>query len=312
VNTDGTGFQVLRHFGSTTDGANPQGGLTLASNALYGVNHEGGTHGVGTLFSIETNGSGFRVLRHLNYSTDGGYPEGGLTLASNVLLGINSSGGAYDGGSLFSVKIDATAFQVLRHFNRDTDGAIPDGGLALAGNLIYGVARDQYSHALGSVFRFDPSLLAIMTAAPVSLFTGIFETAVFAVTAAGPNLSYQWYFNGAPIASATNATLTLPHVKATNVGSYSVSVSNANNTVVSPPVLLSLFGDLRLNAGTARTVLAGSIGQQFRVDYADVVTVGATNWLTLTNVTLLFSPFYVDDRNSAGRTQRYYRAVPVP
>ena len=129
---------------------------------------------------------------------------------------------------------------------------------------------------------------------------------------AGPNLSYQWYFNGAPIASATNATLTLPHVKATNVGSYSVSVSNANNTVVSPPVLLSLFGDLRLNAGTARTVLAGSIGQQFRVDYADVVTVGATNWLTLTNVTLLFSPFYVDDRNSAGRTQRYYRAVPVP
>ena len=138
------------------------------------------------------------------------------------------------------------------------------------------------------------------------------ETAVFAVTAAGPNLSYQWYFNGAPIASATNATLTLPHVKATNVGSYSVSVSNANNTVVSPPVLLSLFGDLRLNAGTARTVLAGSIGQQFRVDYADVVTVGATNWLTLTNVTLLFSPFYVDDPNSAGRTQRYYRAVPVP
>jgi hypothetical protein len=62
----------------------------------------------------------------------------------------------------------------------------------------------------------------------------------------------------------------------------------------------------------AATVLAGSIGQQYRVDYADVVTVGTTNWLVLTNITLPSSPYLVIDPSSAGRTQRYYRAVPVP
>ena len=48
------------------------------------------------------------------------------------------------------------------------------------------------------------------------------------------------------------------------------------------------------------------------MDYADVVTVGNTNWQVLTNIALPYSPFLVIDPNSAGLTKRYYRAVPVP
>jgi uncharacterized repeat protein (TIGR03803 family) len=324
VNTDGTGFQVLRHFSKATDGSWPRGGLTLAGNVLYGVNTYDGTNNNGTLFSMHTDGTGFRVLRHLNPATDGSHPQGGLTLAGNVLYGVNTLGGTNDGGTLFAVSTDGTGFRVLRSLNPATDGSHPQGGLTLASNVLYGVARfgtvgglgsiGTAFSGLGSVFRFDLSLLPLpfITAAPANLFAGSSGTAVFAVTATGPNLSYQWYFNGVPIASATNATLTLPHVTPNNAGSYSVTVSNANNTVVSSPALLSLFGDLKFNAGTAGTTLAGAIGQQFRVDYADVVNVGTTNWQVLTNIALPYSPYLVIDPNSAGKAQRYYRAVPVP
>ena len=44
VNTDGTGFRVLRHFSFWDDGGRPQGGLTLVSNVLYGANYYGGTN----------------------------------------------------------------------------------------------------------------------------------------------------------------------------------------------------------------------------------------------------------------------------
>ncbi len=62
----------------------------------------------------------------------------------------------------------------------------------------------------------------------------------------------------------------------------------------------------------AATVLAGSLGQQYRVDYADVVTVGTTNWQVLTNLALPYSPFLVIDPASAGKPKRFYRAVPLP
>ena len=55
----------------------------------------------------------------------------------------------------------------------------------------------------------------------------------------------------------------------------------------------------------------GPIGEQFRVDYANVMT-PTTNWLVLTNITLPYSPYVVVDYNSAGKPKRFYRAGPVP
>ncbi len=124
----------------------------------------------------------------------------------------------------------------------------------------------------------------------------------------GP-LSYQWQFNGNNIPGASSTTLTLANLTATNAGAYRVAITNSVGTATSLPVDVYFFGDLKLMAAT---VLAGSVGQQYRVDYADVVTVGTTNWLTLTNVTLPYSPFLVIDPASPGKLQRYYRAVPLP
>jgi len=59
VNTDGTGFTNLHSFTSTSDGANPYAGLILSGNTLYGTAYVGGSSSYGTIFAINTDGTGF-------------------------------------------------------------------------------------------------------------------------------------------------------------------------------------------------------------------------------------------------------------
>ena len=59
INTDGTGFQLLHSFEKwSKDGGDPRGSLTLSGSTLYGMNDYGGTDGNGTIFKINTDGTG--------------------------------------------------------------------------------------------------------------------------------------------------------------------------------------------------------------------------------------------------------------
>ena len=70
---------------------------------------------------------------------------------------------------------------------------------------------------------------------------GTAATFTAAATGSGP-LSYQWQFNNAPIAGATNSTYNIALVRATNSGSYVVVVSSPTGTVTSaPPALLAVL-----------------------------------------------------------------------
>jgi uncharacterized repeat protein (TIGR03803 family) len=57
INTDGSRFMILYQFTATTSGTNldgfgPNAGLILSGNKLYGTTVQGGTGGVGTVFSL--------------------------------------------------------------------------------------------------------------------------------------------------------------------------------------------------------------------------------------------------------------------
>ena len=52
VNTDGTGFAVLKNF-SGIDGAVYYARLTLSGSVLYGTTQQGGSLGEGTVFKID-------------------------------------------------------------------------------------------------------------------------------------------------------------------------------------------------------------------------------------------------------------------
>ena len=71
-------------------------------------------------------------------------------------------------------------------------------------------------------------LIPAITAQPDSTNVIAGATVRFSVSALGSApLAYQWRFNNANIANATNATLTLTNVQLANAGEYRVRIVNA-------------------------------------------------------------------------------------
>lgn len=55
----------------------------------------------------------------------------------------------------------------------------------------------------------------------------LYQNVLFSAMASGtPPITYQWTFNGGPIAGATNSSLTLQNVSAANVGNYQLMITN--------------------------------------------------------------------------------------
>jgi len=66
------------------------------------------------------------------------------------------------------------------------------------------------------------------------------SNATFSVTAGGGTLSYQWQFNGTNLAGATSNAFAIPSVQRSNLGGYSVMVTNAYGFVMSTQAMLAV------------------------------------------------------------------------
>ena len=148
VNTDGTGFTILHNFNSGSDGATPRAGLILSGNILYGTASNGGNSGKGTVFAINTDGTGFTNLHNFNGGSDGANPRSELILSGNTLFGTAFNGS----GTVYAVNTNATGFTVLHTFTFN-DGANPYAGLVLSGNTLYGTATR--GGGVGTVFAVN-------------------------------------------------------------------------------------------------------------------------------------------------------------
>lgn len=138
LKTNGDGFTNLHNFSArngdspltSSDGGYPSS-LILSGTTLYGTAPAGGSAGNGTLFSINTDGTGFKNLHNFtarvpstlgSTNTDGSIPGSQLSISGNTLFGTAQEGGAFDHGTVFSVHTDGTGFKVLHHFSRPADG----------------------------------------------------------------------------------------------------------------------------------------------------------------------------------------------
>jgi len=179
VNTNGTGFTVLHSFTATSDGGNPSAGLILSGNTLYGTAGDGGSGGSGTVFAVNTNGTGFTNLYNFTVpfpygggagpppilNSDGASPDG-LILSGNTLYGTAGGGGTDGSGTAFALNTDGTGFTVLHTFTGGNDGGQPDAGLILSGNTLYGTASS------GTVFSiFIQPQLTLIPSGPYVILT---------------------------------------------------------------------------------------------------------------------------------------------
>jgi uncharacterized repeat protein (TIGR03803 family) len=106
ISTNGTGYIALKYFTYSPDGgANPQSVPVLSEGALYGTTQYGGSSGNGTAFMMNTNGTGFVVLKTFTGSTDGANPYSGLTKSGTTLYGTTAYGGNSGNGTIFALTL---------------------------------------------------------------------------------------------------------------------------------------------------------------------------------------------------------------
>jgi uncharacterized repeat protein (TIGR03803 family) len=154
VNTDGTGFTNLHSFSNASDGANPQAGLLSVGSTLYGTANSGGSSGIGTVFAVNIDGTGFTNVHSFSYN-DGVYPQAGLILLGSTLYGTANSGGTSNFGTVFAVNTNGTDFRNVHSFSSVSDGANPQAGLLSIGSTLYGTANSGGSSNFGTVFAVN-------------------------------------------------------------------------------------------------------------------------------------------------------------
>jgi uncharacterized repeat protein (TIGR03803 family) len=96
------------------------------------------------VFTLKTDGTGYRVLHEFNGGRDdGANPEAALLLdRSGNLYGTTVLGGTSDLGTVFKIRKDGSRFAVLHSFSVDGDGFCPRAGLIVdRSQNLYGTAE---------------------------------------------------------------------------------------------------------------------------------------------------------------------------
>ncbi|EEF60300.1 beta strand repeat-containing protein [Pedosphaera parvula] len=117
----------------------------------------------------------------------------------------------------------------------------------------------------------------VIASQPVSQTVFAGANVTFGVIATGTSpFGYQWSFNGTNLSSATNSTLTLLNVQATDAGNYAVSVSNSVGSLVSSNAVLTI------NQPVAPTITTQPHSLTVPVGASATFTVAATGTAPLT------------------------------
>lgn len=161
LNGNGTVFRITKagilttlHSFNGTNGAMPSAGLIQARDGnLYGTTSGGGLFpGLGTVFRCSPGGV-FTPLHFFGF-TNGAFPNGGLTEATNGWLYGTTFGGKLGHGSVFRISTNGQ-FTTLYSFTNGLDGANPEKVALLQARdgHLYGTASKGGAHGFGTLYR---------------------------------------------------------------------------------------------------------------------------------------------------------------
>jgi uncharacterized repeat protein (TIGR03803 family) len=152
-----TNYTILKSFTGIPDGAIPYGTLQWGSNgALYGTTLAGGSTNAGSIFRLNPDGTGYKLLKIFSGSPGMG-PEADLVLATNgMFCGTTYGGGTSNLGTVFTIDQNGGNFSVLHSFLGGSDGANPEAALLLGNDgRLYGTTYFANSATRGTIFKLD-------------------------------------------------------------------------------------------------------------------------------------------------------------
>ncbi len=122
-------------------------------------------------------------------------------------------------------------------------GGTGAGGTAVVSNgAVVGITITNAGFGYTSAPSIYISFPLSITGPPQSLNVNAYDTASFAVTASGTlPLSYQWSLNGTNLLGDTSSTLTVSNVTPSNLGTYTVTVSDVFGSETNVSATLSMY-----------------------------------------------------------------------
>jgi uncharacterized repeat protein (TIGR03803 family) len=144
IGTDGANMNNLHSFtglmngGPNNDGCFPQANTPLLiGSKLYGTTTYGGNNGVGILYSMNSDGTGYNILHSFagNAVDEGGNPFYGLTAIGSTLYGATNS-------SIYGINADGSNFHLLQSNVWSTMGTLQP-----LGSMLYAMT-DSYIYSI--------------------------------------------------------------------------------------------------------------------------------------------------------------------
>ncbi|HWA28003.1 MAG TPA: hypothetical protein VG734_20295 [Lacunisphaera sp.] len=204
----------------------------------------------GTLYAIYSDAWDFADVVRLtpaggmNYSGTTLRPPASMSFANGV--GVDAEGNVYVKYDMNPVCLFTPALEPHVRYASGNTGGSTWADLAVGPfGTIYALPYSDAGTNLGTVELglFDSSATGpVILTQPFERTRYRNQTAEFAVWALGGTaLTYQWYFDSTPLSGATSSTLALQGVQDSQAGSYSVVVSDANGSVSSRVVRLTVL-----------------------------------------------------------------------
>jgi uncharacterized repeat protein (TIGR03803 family) len=148
---------VLYSFGGK-GGSYPAASLVDVGGTLYGTaSDEDGVEAGGVVFSLNPATRQETIIHGFGAAGDGADPQAALINFGGILYGTTFKGGAYGGGTVFSINpAKKRGEKVLYSFTGGSDGGSPTAALVNIGSALYGTTSTFGAAQRGTVFELVP------------------------------------------------------------------------------------------------------------------------------------------------------------
>lgn len=158
IKPDGSEITKIYNF-NLSEGYKPSATVLYGSDGrLYGTTDLGGLKSGGTIYTIKTDGTDFKVLKNISSNNVSSYFFDARALvegSDGKLYGTTLHDGAYGAGTLFRLDKEGTNFQVLVEFNNTSNGALPGEIMIASDGKIYGATTSGGANAKGYVYSVN-------------------------------------------------------------------------------------------------------------------------------------------------------------